>query len=435
MILKCFKSTCFVVVITLLACGNSQTQTLTNANTEKTTVSQSVNTKTTTHNTISKTTTANARPLAIIVGANRMEDYLPKLKNKRVAIVGNQTSIVFKDLGYVHLVDALLSRQVLIKKVFAPEHGFRGTADAGEKIKDSKDVKTGLPIISLYGDNKKPTKAQLADIDIVVFDIQDVGARFYTYISTLHYVMEACAETGIELLILDRPNPNGNYIDGPILEKEHSSFVGMHPVPVVHGMTIGEYAIMINGEGWLKSAVKADLSVIPVKNYNKSLAYGLPVNPSPNLPNALAISLYPSLCFFEGTNVNAGRGTDKQFQVFGSPFLNSKIYNYSYTPQPNEGSKYPKHQGQRCYGMDLSQNIDNSTRVEQINLTFLIDAYHHTQKKEDFFNDFFTKLAGTNKLKKQIEKGMTAVEISKTWQTGLKAYDQMRKPYEIYKRK
>ncbi len=435
MILKCLKSTCFVVVMTLLSCGNGKTQTIKNTEPEKASVSKPIAAETKTPTDMSIPTAKDRRPLAVIVGANRMDEYLPMLAEKRVAVLGNQTSIVFKELGYVHLVDTLLSRNISVKKVFSPEHGFRGTADAGEKINDSKDPKTNLPIISLYGSNKKPTKDQLANLDIVVFDIQDVGARFYTYISTLHYMMEACAEQGIELLILDRPNPNGNYIDGPILEMKHSSFVGMHPVPVVHGMTIGEYAQMINGEGWLKNNATVKLTVIPVKNYNKSLPYGVPVKPSPNLPNALSISLYPGLCFFEGTNVNAGRGTDKQFQVFGSPYLDSKIYNYSYTPKSNDGSKYPKHEGTLCYGMDLSQNTDNSKRIDHINLTYLVDAYKNTSKKDVFFNEFFTKLAGTSELQQQVESGMTAEDISKTWQSGLQEYNAMRQNYELYTRK
>lgn len=417
-----FKNTAFVMVFTLLSCGNGKTQ-----------VNKPIKASENDKVTSTKTTTTRSpqRGLSVSVGANQFNNYLPFLDGKRVAIVGNQTSIVFKNSGYIHLVDTLLSKGVNIQKVFAPEHGFRGQADAGEKVNDSKDAKTGLPIISLYGNNKKPSVEQLNNVDIVVFDIQDVGARFYTYISTLHYIMEACAEQDKPLIVLDRPNPNGHYTDGPLLDQKHSSFVGMHPVPVVHGMTIGEYAQMINGEGWLDTPKKANLTVIPVKNYTKSMAYGLPVKPSPNLPNTTSINLYPTLCFFEGTNVNAGRGTNKQFQVFGSPFLNPKIYKYTYTPKANEGSKYPKHLGELCYGFDLSES---NKRYTQLHLEVLITAYNNTSNKAEFFNSFFTKLAGTTVLQEQIENGLSAEEISATWQEDLKIYDQVRTAYELYKR-
>src|SRR5690606_32542998 len=277
----------------------------------------------------------------IIVGANRLETYLPLLEGKRVGIVGNQSSVIFHSDGetYTHVVDSLLARQVNLVKVFAPEHGFRGTADAGEVIKDGKDSSTGLPVISLYGDNKKPTAAQLKEIDVLLFDLQDVGTRFYTYISSLHYVMEAAAENNIQLIVLDRPNPNGHYVDGPLLKMENNSFVGMHSIPVVHGLTMGEYAQMINGEKWLKNGAQASLQVITMDNYDHQTPYSLPIKPSPNLPNDQSINLYPSLCFFEGTNVNEGRGTDRQFQVFGSPFLDKEYFDYSYTPRSMEGAK------------------------------------------------------------------------------------------------
>lgn len=365
----------------------------------------------------------------IVVGANQIEAYLPLLNRKRVGIVANQTSVIFKkDKSYTHLVDSLLALDVAIKKVFAPEHGFRGMADAGEVVKDGIDTKTKLPIISLYGKNKKPTPEQLQDLDVVVFDIQDVGARFYTYISSLHYVMEACAELEIPVIILDRPNPNGNVIDGPILEIEHQSFVGMHPIPVVHGMTIGEYAQMINGENWLKNEVQCDLKVIPVKNYNHHLRYSLPIKPSPNLPNDQAINLYPSLCFLEGTNVSAGRGTETQFQIFGSPFLNKDNFSFEFTPQPNYGSKYPKHQNKLCYGKDLTQ-IET---INDLNLKWLIEAFQNTSNQSDFFNSFFTKLAGTKQLQKQIELGLTEKEIQATWKNGLENFKKIRTQYLIY---
>ena len=363
------------------------------------------------------------------LGIEQTQDYLPLLIHKNVAVVGNQTSVILNEKGqFVHLVDTLLNSKISVTKVFAPEHGFRGKADAGETIKDGVDAKTGLPIISLYGNNKKPTAEQLQNIDVLVFDIQDVGARFYTYISTLHYVMEACAEHHIEIVVLDRPNPNGNYIDGPILEPEFTSFVGMHPVPVVHGLTIGEYARMINGEGFLNNKIQAKLWVVKMKNYNKQDTYNLPVKPSPNLPNAKSINLYPSLCFFEGTNVNAGRGTNLQFQVFGSPFLHPDAFNFEYTPQPNEGAKSPKHQDKLCYG----ENLSDYKHLHYLELKWLIKAYHNTENKDVFFNNFFNKLAGNATLQEAIKAGKTAEEISASWQRDLEDYRKRIKPYLLY---
>lgn len=377
----------------------------------------------------------------IIVGAEKFYLYAGLLKGKNVGIVANQTSFLEKENQ--HLVDFLISKKVSVKKVFAPEHGFRGTADAGEHVKDGVDSRTGVPIISLYGSNKKPSMEQLKGIDVMVFDIQDVGARFYTYISTLHYVMEACAELGIPVIVLDRPNPNGHYIDGPILEKEYQSFVGMHPVPVVHGMTIGEYAKMINGEGWLnnleqdwsKPKLYCDLTIINMSNYTHQKEYSLPVKPSPNLPNDKSINLYPSLCFFEGTFINAGRGTEMQFQVFGAPSLPASKYPFSYTPQPNEGSKDPKFKGQLCHGKDLR----NEPRLNKINLEWLIDAYHANRNlpdgkagKKDFFNSFFVKLAGTKKLQQQIEQGLSTEEIRDSWKDGLEKFEKVREKYLSY---
>lgn len=373
----------------------------------------------------------------IFTGANQWPAYMKLLKGKNVGIVANQTSVVNDTLEYknslrvvdFHLVDFIYEFDNTISKVFAPEHGFRGTADAGEAIKDAVDLKTGIPIISLYGKNKKPSKEQLKDIDIMVFDIQDVGARFYTYISTLHFVMEACAENNIELVVLDRPNPNGHYIDGPILEPQHASFVGMHPVPVVHGMTIGEYAQMINGQGWLKNKVTCDLRVIAMKNYTHQTAYSLAIKPSPNLPNDVAINLYPSLCFFEGTPISAGRGTNKQFQLFGSPTLPQEIYTYGFTPQANQGAKNPKFKAQNCFGLDLS----TTKKLNEINLNWLIDTYRVSQNKKDFFNSFFLKLSGTSLLQEQIQQGLTQKQIKATWQKGLQKYNTMRKNYLLYK--
>jgi len=365
-------------------------------------------------------------------GAESTHLYLKLLKGKNIAVVANQTSVIQKrterkkNSVFTHLVDSLLSLKIKIKKVFAPEHGFRGKADAGEIIKNGFDRKTGLPIISLYGKNKKPSAVQLKGIDIVVFDIQDVGARFYTYISSLHYVMEACAETKIPVIILDRPNPNAQYIDGPILETQHSSFVGMHTVPVVYGMTIGEYGKMINGEKWLKNEIQCDLKVIPLKHYTHKTKYSLPIKPSPNLPNDKSINLYPSLCFFEGTNVSAGRGTEMQFQVYGSPFLSKK--EFSFTPQANEGAKYPKYKNRICFGEDLRI----SENLYKLDLSYLIKAYQQNASAA-FFNKFFTKLAGTEKLQQQIEQGLSEKEIKKSWKKGLETFEKVRDKYLLYK--
>lgn len=365
----------------------------------------------------------------LMTGADQTGEYLEQLKSKNVAIVANHTSVITKNTQkYTHLVDSLLALNIKVKKVFAPEHGFRGKAEAGEKVGNAIDIKTGLPIISLYGKHKKPTSGDLNEIDVVVFDIQDVGVRFYTYISTLHYVMEACAENNIPLIVLDRPNPNRHYVDGPILESSHRSFVGMHAVPIVYGLSIGEYAQMINGEKWLRNGITCDLKVIPLKNYDYQKTNKLPIKPSPNLPNALSINLYPSLCFFEGTTVNAGRGTDLQFQIFGSPFLDKKIYDYHYTPKPNSGSKYPKHEGRRCYG----KNLTHQDYLAEINLEWLINAYQNTLNQEGFFNAFFAKLAGTKSLENQIANGFTSDQIKETWQMGLKKYKALKTKYHLY---
>lgn len=363
------------------------------------------------------------------IGANRTTTYVPLLMHKKVAIVANQTSVIFKNNNsYTHLVDSLMSLKMDVKKVFAPEHGFRGDADAGELINDGFDKKTGIPIISLYGNNKKPTAEQLAGIDLVIFDIQDVGVRFYTYISTLHYVMEACAENDIPLIVLDRPNPNIHFIDGPVLEMKHQSFVGMHPIPVVYGMTMGEYAMMINGEKWLQNQIQCDLSIVPLANYNYQTIYSLPIKPSPNLPNDQSINLYPSLCFFEGTNVSVGRGTEQQFQIYGSPFLPNNQYLFSFIPQPNLGAKSPVHQGKICYGEDLR----NYPKLAELNLEWLQKAYQLTEKNPLFFNNFFKKLAGTDVLQQQIEQGVSIEEIKKTWEHDLKAFKKIRKKYLLY---
>jgi uncharacterized protein YbbC (DUF1343 family) len=367
-------------------------------------------------------------------GADNYETYLPSLKDKKIGIVTNQTGIVLIPESSIvgakktqkHLVDFLLEKNIQIQTIFAPEHGFRGTADAGELIVDGKDTKTGLPIISLYGDNKKPKQEQLQGIDIMIFDIQDVGARFYTYISSLHYVMEACAENNIPLLILDRPNPNGSIIDGPILETAFTSFVGMHPIPILHGMTIGEYAQMINGEKWLKDSIQCTLTVVPCLYYHRNMLYSLPVRPSPNLPNDQAINLYASLCLFEGTNVSVGRGTEKQFQIYGSPYLPKN--EFSFIPAPNLGSKNPLYKGITCFGEDLSSH----SKIHELELKWLLKAYHSTEDKTKFFNPFFTKLAGTKTLQLQIEEGLSEKKIRKSWKIGIEQFKEMRKKYLIY---
>ncbi len=378
--------------------------------------------------------------LEIKTGADRTNLYLSKLKRKNIAIVANQTSVLTvlqraeiapnvmgsKKVSQ-HLVDYLHNYNgIKVQKVFASEHGFRGKADAAELIKDGIDKKTGLPIVSLYGKSKKPSEKQLEGIDLVVFDIQDVGVRFYTYISTLHYVMEACAENKIPLIILDRPNPNAHYIDGPILEPKHASFVGKHPVPVVYGMTIGEYGQMINGQKWLKNGIKCDLTVIPLENYNHNSSYSLPIKPSPNLPNDKSINLYPSLGFFEGTTINAGRGTEFQFQRYGAPFF--KKTDFSYTPIANEGAKYPKHKNKLCHGY----NLIKTKHLSKIDLSFLLNAYQQTPKEETFFGETFTIHAGTEKLQQQIEQGLSETEIKKTWQEGIADFKKIRSKYLIY---
>jgi uncharacterized protein YbbC (DUF1343 family) len=359
----------------------------------------------------------------IKTGADNYEKYLPLLKNKKVGIVTNQTGLL---TNKTHVVDFLLEKKIAVQTIFAPEHGFRGTADAGEHVVDGKDSKTGLPIISLYGDNKKPKAAQLAEIDVMIFDLQDVGARFYTYISSLHYVMEACAENGIPLIVFDRPNPNGRIVDGPLLEKEFTSFVGMHPIPLLHGMTIGEYAQMINGQKWLKNAVQCKLTVIPCVDYDRKMDYSLLAKPSPNLPNDQSINLYASLCLFEGTNVSMGRGTEKQFQIYGSPYLAKT--NFSFTPKPNFGAKDPLYNGKECFGEDLTAY----PKLNQLELKWLIKAYQNTSDKTKFFNPFFTKLAGTKKLQEQIENGTSEDQIRKSWQKDLEAFKKMRTKYLLY---
>ena len=368
----------------------------------------------------------------VIVGANQISKYENLLKNKRIGIVANHTSVIFKDGGgHTHLVDSLIKLEFQINKIFAPEHGFRGTEPNGANIEDEIDIKTGLKIISLHGKNRRYGEiddVDLSDVDILIFDIQDVGVRFYTHISTLHYVMEASARNRIPLIVLDRPNPNAHYVDGPVLEFQNKSFVGMHEVPIVYGLTIGEYAKMINNEGWLENKIKSELIVIKLKNYDRNKEYNLPIVPSPNLPNQKSINLYPSLCLFEGTNVSAGRGTDLQFQIYGSPFLDKNKNEYKFTPVKNNGSKYPKHENTLCYGKILT----GTDRLNKFDLSFILDAYADTSNKEDFFNDYFNKLAGTENLKRQIIGEEDENKIIESWQKKLNIYKRMRVKYLIY---
>lgn len=363
----------------------------------------------------------------ILTAADQTELYLPQLKNKKVGLIVNQTS----EINGVLLPDTLLKLSVNVVKIFSPEHGFRGNADAGAKVKSGFDTQTGLPVISLYGNNKKPTADQLKDIDILVFDLQDVGARFYTYISTLQYAMEACAENNKTIMVLDRPNPLGFMVDGPILEQTNQSFVGMQPIPVVHGMTVGEYAKMLIGEKWLKSSAPK-LIVMPCKNYTHKSLYALPVSPSPNLKNMAAIYLYPSLCFFEGTQVSLGRGTDKPFQQFGHPSL--KGYKYSFTPVSMPGATDPPLKNKKCYGKLVATNEADALKAigSQLQIKWLLAAYQDYPEKSKFFIPYFEKLTGTAAFRKQIEQGMTEAEIRKSWEPGLTKFKSIRKKYLLY---
>lgn len=356
----------------------------------------------------------------LVLGAEKINEIISYTKSKNIAIVANQTSLIQK----THLVDTLVSLNQDIKLIFSPEHGFRGKADAGAYINDGIDKKTGITILSLHGKYKKPKNENLKNIDIIIFDIQDVGARFYTYISTLHYILEAASEQEIQVLILDRPNPNGHYIDGPVLEEKYKSFIGKHPIPIVHGMTIGEYAKMIIGEKWIEK--ECNLKIIKMLNYNREDIYDLPIKPSPNLPNKRAVNLYPSLCLFERTTISIGRGTDYPFQHFGAPFLKS---NYSFEPVSGPGSKYPKHENKVCFGTDLRFQ---TKILNFINLDWLIECYNQSNDKENFFTLNFDQLAGTDKLRLQIISGMSAKKISETWIEGLSKFQKTREKYLIY---
>jgi len=353
------------------------------------------------------------------------EKYLPLMAGKNIGVVVNQTSMI----NDVHLVDFLISKEIKVKKILVPEHGFRGEIEAGESISNSIDTKSGLPIISLYGDHKKPTKDDLAGLDLLVFDIQDVGCRFFTYISTLFYVMEACAENRIPILVLDRPNPNGDYVDGPVLKSEMKSFVGLLPIPVVYGCTIGELATMINGEGWLAKKAKCNLTVIPVKNYSHSDSYELPVKPSPNLPNYRSVRLYPSLCFFEATNVSIGRGTEFPFQVIGCP--DATFGSFSFTPVSIPGvSKNPLHENKTCYGIDLRKG----DKTPRFTLNYFIMFRSKFSRAEEFWssNRWIGLLSGDPNFYNQIEQGISEAEIRKSWQTDLDNYKAIRKNYLLY---
>lgn len=367
------------------------------------------------------------------VGAERFSEYLHLLEGKKVALVGNQTSMV----GDQHLVDTLLSLGIELTKVFSPEHGFRGDADAGESVKDGIDTKSGLPLVSLYGKNKKPSPEQLKDIDIILFDIQDVGARFYTYISTLNYVMEAAAEQNKKCIVLDRPNPNGHYVDGPLLKEGFSSFVGMNKVPVVHGMTVGEYAQMLNGEGWLKNQIICSLIVVKCEGWDHTQFYELPIAPSPNLPNMTSVYMYPSLCFFEGTVVSIGRGTDFPFQCVGHPKFEVDVLEdlFSFKPEPNYGSKHPKLEGETCYGFSYADKSPQELQsLIKLDLKVLIDFYNKLEMGSEFFlsNNFINLLAGSDELKNQLLEGISVDEIYKSWDDDLTNFKSIRVNYLLY---
>ncbi len=363
-----------------------------------------------------------------IPGANQIDQYKHLIEGKSVAVVANQTSMV----GQTHLVDNLLGIGIDIKVIFAPEHGYRELASDGQTIMDGKDPRTGITLLSLYGTRRKPAPEDLKGIDVVLFDIQDVGARFYTYLSTLHYVMEACAENDIKFIILDRPNPNGFYFDGNISDTTWRSFVSMDPIPIVHGLTVGEYAMMINGEGWLKGKVKCDLTVIRCKKYNHRTFYDLPVRPSPNLPNQTSVYLYPSLCFFEGTRISVGRGTPFPFQVYGSPNLPDK--GFSFTPDSAAGSVNPPLKGIRCFGTDLRDAIINKlVPAPSLNFDWVIEAYRNYPEKDKFFTTYFDVLAAGPELREMIQKGMTTEQIRATWKDGLEKYAKIRGKYLLYR--
>ena len=359
----------------------------------------------------------------IIQGAERVDYYFNKLNDKKIAIIANNTSVIKTSKGSTHIIDTLIARGLSINKIFSPEHGFLGDKDDGEKFEN--DFYNNIEIISLYGGNRRLKDEDIEDIDIIIFDIQDVGVRFYTYLSTLHYAMESAARKNKKFIIMDRANPNSFYIDGPILDLKNSSFIGLHPVPIVYGMTIGEYGLMINGEGWLENNLKVDLEVIKLKNYNHKLKYEPPIRPSPNLPNIQSIYLYPSLAFLEKTEVSVGRGTTIQFQIYGHPDFKG---DFSFTPQPNFGSQYPKLKGVLSYGEDL-RNYETSNMIE---LKWLINSFTQINDKNNFFRSDFDKLSGTSNLKKQIIEGLSESEIRDSWKEGLEKFKKIRKKYLLY---
>lgn len=359
----------------------------------------------------------------IIQGAERVDYYFNKLNDKKIAIIANNTSVIKTSKGSTHIIDTLIAKGLSINKIFSPEHGFLGDKDDGEKFEN--DFYNNIEIISLYGGNRRLKDEDIEDIDIIIFDIQDVGVRFYTYLSTLHYAMESAARKNKKFIIMDRANPNSFYIDGPVLDLKNSSFIGLHPVPIVYGMTIGEYGLMINGEGWLENNLKVDLEVIKLKNYNHKLKYEPPIRPSPNLPNIQSIYLYPSLAFLEKTEVSVGRGTTTQFQIYGHPDFKG---DFSFTPQPNFGSQYPKLKGVLSYGEDL-RNYKTSNMIE---LKWLINSFTQINDKNNFFRSDFDKLSGTSNLKKQIIEGLSESEIRDSWKEGLEKFKKIRKKYLLY---
>ena len=365
----------------------------------------------------------------VIPGAYQFSKYVPSLKGLKVAIVANHTSMI----GNVHLVDTLLAQDVKVKKIFAPEHGFRGNAANGEHIKNAIDKKSGLPIVSLYGKQKKPSSKELKGIDAIIFDMQDVGVRYYTYLTTMHYIMEACAENNISLWILDRPNPNGHYIDGPVLDPKFTqSMVGLHPIPLVHGMTLGELAMMIKGEKWISKANKLSLFVVPVKHYDHNTEYQLPIAPSPNLPTPASIILYPSLGLFEGTIMSMGRGTQWPFEVLGAPWFHEGKFQFTPNDIPGKAIN-PPYKGQLCKGLHLDNfAYDYLKDYQKIYLLWMIEMYKSYGSKPEFFNSFFDKLAGTPDLKKQIIEGKTEAEIRASWESELQLFKKIRRSYLIY---
>lgn len=378
---------------------------------------------------VSEPSEVEEEEMSLAVGAERLSLYLPLLEGKSIGIAVNHSARI----GERHLVDTLLSRGVNIRKIFAPEHGFRGEASDGEKIEDGKDPESGLPILSLYGKTRKPSAEMMAGLDLIVFDIQDVGVRFYTFLSTMHNLMEACAKYNVSMLVLDRPNPNGHFVDGPVLDMAYQSFVGMHPIPVAHGMTFGEFAEMINGEGWLPGGRECALTVIPCANYDHQTFYELPLRPSPNLPNMRSIYLYPSLCFFEGTAASIGRGTDKQFQVIGHPDFPAG--DYEFKPQPNAGSKYPPQEGKLCRGYDLSNiPLEDLQKLGRLDLSYLVDFYRQFPDKGQFFLKtlYIDKLAGGKELREQLTANWDEEQIRASWQPKLDEFKAVRKKYLLY---